>query len=87
MPDVIRQVDKDNWRNKIVISIIAGAGLNTLRLILKGAELYRAMPSINVCVKKSSTAIVTLSESTYKDVVERLFTYLGSVYWVPEALP
>ncbi|MEM4020399.1 MAG: pyrroline-5-carboxylate reductase [Desulfurococcaceae archaeon] len=86
LPDVIRQVNKDNWRDKIVISIIAGVRLDTLRLILEGAELYRAMPNINAYVKKSSTAIATLSESVHKDIVERLFTCLGSVYWVPEEI-
>lgn len=85
-PTVIRQVEKSSWRGKIVISVMAGVRLSTLNSVLENSIVYRAMPNINVVVKKSSTAIAYSGEnpSKYKDVVENIFRCMGSVYWVPE---
>ncbi|MEM1639639.1 MAG: pyrroline-5-carboxylate reductase [Desulfurococcaceae archaeon] len=85
-PDVVKQVDESNWKGKIVVSIMAGVKLETLKLLLKGAELYRAMPNINTYVRKSSTAIAHLNNAEHKDIVENIFSCLGSVYWVPEEI-
>jgi pyrroline-5-carboxylate reductase len=83
-PDVVRQVNKDSWRGKIVVSVMAGVKLKTLKLILGEAEIYRAMPNINTYVKKSSTAITHLGDPQHRELVEKTFRCIGSVYWVPE---
>lgn len=85
-PDVVRQVNEINWKKKIVVSVMAGVKLRTLELILKDAELYRAMPNINTYVKKSSTAIAHLNNAIHKVTVENIFSCIGSVYWVPEEI-
>lgn len=85
-PDVVKQVNENNWRGKIVVSIMAGIKLRTLELLLKDAELYRAMPNINTYVRKSSTAIAYLNKAEHKNKVENLFRCIGSVYWVPEEI-
>ncbi len=84
-PAVVQQVDKERWEGKIVISIMAGVRLVTLKKVLKGAKLYRAMPNINVVVGKSSTAIASHEENCGDHrIVEEVFKCMGSVYWVPE---
>lgn len=84
-PTVIRQVSKESWSDKIVVSIMAGIRLETLNVILKNADVYRAMPNINALVKHSATALATPNNNgKNRDVVESLFKCLGTVYWVPE---
>jgi pyrroline-5-carboxylate reductase (EC 1.5.1.2) len=83
-PDVVKQVNKSSWRGKIIVSVMAGIKLKTLKLILGEAEIYRAMPNINTYVKKSSTAIAHLNNAEHKELVENIFRCIGSVYWVPE---
>lgn len=84
-PVVVRQVSRELWGGKVVVSVMAGVKLRTLESLLVGAEVYRAMPNINALVKKAATAIATgNSENPRKGVVENLFKCLGSVYWVPE---
>lgn len=84
-PVVIKDVGRDVWDGKIVISVMAGVKLNTLNSVLVSAKIFRAMTNINASVKKASTAIATLnSGNREKEVVEDLFKCLGTVYWVPE---
>ncbi|MEM4498576.1 MAG: pyrroline-5-carboxylate reductase [Sulfolobales archaeon] len=84
-PVIIKEVGRDVWSGKIVISVMAGVKLNTLSSVLLGAKIFRAMTNINASVKKASTAISTLNGNDHeKRVVEELFKCLGTVYWVPE---
>jgi len=84
-PTVLNQTGTDVWVGKVVVSVMAGIKLRTLEAVLKGAKVYRAMTNINALVKKASTAVATLnSDDTSKEVIEKLFNCLGSVYWVPE---
>jgi pyrroline-5-carboxylate reductase len=82
---VLSQTGTDVWSGKIVVSVMAGIRLRTLEAVLKGAKVYRAMTNINALVRKASTAVATLNnDDLSRGVVERLFSCLGSVYWVPE---
>ncbi|MEM2348018.1 MAG: pyrroline-5-carboxylate reductase [Sulfolobales archaeon] len=84
-PVIIKEVGRDVWSGKIVVSVMAGVKLNTLSSVLLGAKIFRAMTNINASVKKASTAISTLNGNDHeKGVVEELFRCLGTVYWVPE---
>jgi pyrroline-5-carboxylate reductase len=86
-PEVVKQCGKDVWSGKVVVSVMAGIRLNTLKSALPGAEVYRAMTNINVVVRKGSTAIATHEEkSPSRELVEELFKCMGEVYWVPEEL-
>lgn len=71
---------------KVVVSIVAGVRLSTLRLAFPGAEVYRAMPNINALIARSTTALATDGDSRgpRAGLVEGLFKCLGSVYWIPE---
>jgi len=84
-PVVVKQVSEEAWKEKTVISVMAGVKLETLEKSLKGAEVYRAMPNINALVMHSATALA-LNRNNYrnKEVVEDLFRCLGSIFWVPE---
>jgi len=82
-PVVVKQVNRDSWNDKVVVSVMAGIKLSTLRMVMPKAEVYRAMPNINIAVRKSSTAITDV-KGEYRDVVEEVFTCFGRVYWVPE---
>ncbi|MDT7862389.1 MAG: pyrroline-5-carboxylate reductase [Saccharolobus sp.] len=82
-PTVLKQVDKSLWKNKIVVSIMAGVKLSTLSSLIKEAEVYRAMPNINAIVSKSSTAFAE-NNGQHKELVEEVFKSLGNVYWLPE---
>ncbi len=71
---------------KVLVSIVAGVKLSTLRLAFPGAEVYRAMPNINALIARSTTALATENNSKgpRAGLVEGLFKCLGSVYWIPE---
>ncbi len=86
-PVVLRQVEKSAWRDKIVLSVMAGVKLSTLGEALNGAVVYRAMPNINALVGYSTTAITADSNGEeYKKLVEKLLSCMGTVYWVPEEI-
>jgi len=81
LPIVLKQVNRESWSNKVIISVIAGIRTSTLSSLMPNAEIYRAMPNINALV-----GILQLlkEEGEGKSDVERIFKSLGSVYWVPE---
>lgn len=86
-PTVVKQCGRDVWSSKVVVSIMAGVRLKTLKSVLIGAEVFRAMTNMNVLVKKGSTAIaLPENDSASKSVVEEIFRCMGEVYWVPEEL-
>ncbi|MBP1358104.1 MAG: pyrroline-5-carboxylate reductase [Sulfolobus sp.] len=82
-PIIVKQVGKDRWKGKLVVSVMAGVKLKTLETVIEGAEVYRTMTNINAIVRKASTAIAT-NNGKSKENVEGLFKLLGTVYWVPE---
>lgn len=84
-PEVIRQTGREVWSGKLVISVMAGVRVKTLKAVMPEAEIYRAMTNINVLVKRASTAIaIPENNSENKLIVEELFKCMGEVYWVPE---
>ena len=86
-PVVLRQVERNAWRDKIVLSVMAGVKLSTLREALTGAIVYRAMPNINALVGSSATAVTTDSNGReYKEIIEEMLACMGTVYWVPEEI-
>lgn len=84
-PVIVKEVGREVWGGKIVISIMAGVKLKTLGAVLTNAKTFRVMTNINASVKKASTAVSTLDNDVRaKEVVEELLKCLGTVYWVPE---
>lgn len=79
---------KETVSNKILISVLAGVNLNTIKETFPNAKIFRAMPNINAFIRKSTTAL-TYDPSTRvseedRRLVEQLFKCIGSVYWIPE---
>ncbi|AWR95243.1 pyrroline-5-carboxylate reductase [Acidianus brierleyi] len=82
---VLTQVNKESWKGKTVISVMAGIKSSTLSSLLPQTEVYRAMPNINALVNKATTAVAE-REGENKEIVEKIFRSIGSVYWIPEEL-
>ncbi len=79
---------KETVKNKIVVSVLAGVNLNTIKEAFPNAKIFRAMPNINAFIRKSTTAL-TYDPSTKvseedRRLIEQLFKCIGSVYWIPE---
>jgi len=86
-PVLYSQVNRGSWEGKVVVSVMAGVKLETLEKALVGAEVFRAMPNINAFVGRSTTAVATNNvavRNESRDLVDKLFRCLGTVYWVPE---
>ena len=56
-PQLLVEVEPENWRDKIIVSVMAGVRLETLRATIPGASIFRAMPNFNAYVGSSSTAV------------------------------
>jgi pyrroline-5-carboxylate reductase len=83
-PQLLSEVEPESWKGKIVVSLMAGVKLDTLRVAIPGARVFRAMPNLNSYVGFSSTAV---AENGYDDTsrtVEEFLKIFGKVYWVPE---
>lgn len=85
-PRILSEVGPEPWAGKVVASVMAGVSLRTLRHHLRGAEVFRAMPNINALVGKSSTAVAGDRGSGNAPIIEKIFSTLGRVHWVPEDL-
>lgn len=78
---ILNKVDKEVWKGKKVISVMAGIRISTLTRLIN-AKVYRAMPNINAIVGKATTALAEERD----EEVERIFKTIGNVYWIPEEL-
>lgn len=83
LPQVIGDL-RGAVNGKVVVSVVAGVTLATLRSALEEAVVYRAMPNINAVIRKSTTAIAGDRDNGYSSMVEEAFRCMGTVYWVPE---
>jgi len=87
LPQVLVEVERELWKGKVVVSIMAGVRIETLKKHMPEAEVYRAMPNICSLVGRSSTAIADGTKPGERmELVERVFSTLGKVYWVQEEL-
>jgi len=83
-PQLLSEVKAENWEGKIVVSLMAGVKLETLRVALPGAQVFRAMPNLNTYVGSSSTAVAENGYDEASRGVEEFLKIFGKVYWVPE---
>jgi pyrroline-5-carboxylate reductase (EC 1.5.1.2) len=79
---LLSEIDTNLWEGKIVVSVMAGVRLAMLSRLLRGAKVFRAMPNINAVVAKATTAITPGKD----EIVEKIFSLIGNVYWVQEEL-
>ncbi|ABM80200.1 Pyrroline-5-carboxylate reductase [Hyperthermus butylicus DSM 5456] len=69
---------------KPVVSVMAGVPVSLLQKVLKGAEVYRAMPNLNIRVGRSLTALYSPPNARHYGLVRRALSCFGTVYDVPE---
>ncbi|MEM1620051.1 MAG: pyrroline-5-carboxylate reductase [Fervidicoccaceae archaeon] len=88
LSNVVKEVKPESWDGKVVLSILAGVKIATIKRFTRGSEVYRAMPNVCALVGKSSTAVSHDGggKGPGAEVVERVLSQLGRVYWVPEEL-
>ncbi len=70
-------------KDKVIISVASLIPLRTYLNTIQNAEIYRAMPNINVEVNKGFIAICG-NKGDNAELVERMFNLLGEVVWVEE---
>jgi pyrroline-5-carboxylate reductase len=78
----------DELRSKLVVSVLAGVTLESLRLRLgESVAVVRAMPNTPAQVGEGVTALASYPglSSEHKNIVERIFSSMGSFYWVEES--
>jgi pyrroline-5-carboxylate reductase len=71
---------------KPVVSVMAGVPVKLLVKALPGAEVYRAMPNLNVRIRRSLTALYSPPGAKHYELVRTALSCFGSVYDVPEEL-
>ncbi|MCG3109305.1 Pyrroline-5-carboxylate reductase [Metallosphaera sp. J1] len=81
-PELATSIPRGLWKGKLVISVMAGVRLDTLRKVMVDAQVFRAMPNVNAVVNMSTTAIT--GEGPGRELVDSLFRSIGVTYWVNE---
>jgi len=78
----------DALRGKLLISIVAGLTIESLRELAPASRIIRAMPNAAAMVGRSATAFAAGEEATDDDhaVAESVFSCIGTVYPVQEKM-
>ena len=83
-PSIAREI-REVVEGRVIVSVMAGVRLDTLRATLPGALVYRAMPNLNAMIGASTTAISgDRGMQPAAALVNEALQCIGSVYWVPE---
>ena len=80
---------RDEAKDKLVISIVAGVKLSTLREVAgMGVRIVRVMPNTPALIHRGAAAYSTGADVTAEDanVVEKIFSAVGKVFRVKEEL-
>ncbi len=83
LPHLLRET-QCMWRDKVVVSTVAGVDMETLRRHMNPREIYRAMPNLGITVRKSTTALT--GEGQEWREVDGIFSMVGTTYWIEERL-
>lgn len=75
-------------RDACYLSLMAGVASETIAKRVGSRRVVRAMPNLGARVRLSSTALAALSDAGPEDVAfaSEIFTAVGSVHRIPEAL-
>ena len=73
-----------DFKNKCIISSIAGIELDTLKGDFKNGSVYRVMPNIGAAIGKSVTTLCYDEKDELIDSARKIFETLGSVVEVNE---
>lgn len=89
LPDVLPIVREHLRGDHIIISLAAGKTLDYLQENLqKDTTVFRVMPNINAMIGSSTSSYSTSSSTSveHKQLVEQLFSTVGSIVEMPEHL-
>ncbi|CAN7355473.1 pyrroline-5-carboxylate reductase [Bosea sp. LjRoot9] len=84
--DILPQLAAHPAGRGLVVSVVAGVSIGTLRQALPGARLIRAMPNTPALVSKGVTVLVAAADTTEADraFCEELFSAVGTVHWLDD---
>ncbi|GMT42103.1 MAG: pyrroline-5-carboxylate reductase [bacterium] len=85
MPDVLKEISRFVWENRIIISVAAGVKISKMEALLK-AKVVRTMPNICAQVGESATAVCVGRSVEKKDIekVMEIFDCIGKTVLVRE---
>lgn len=86
--DVLTQISKENWTNKVIISLLAGVSTGTIEShFTTPSRVVRAMPSTLAEIREAVTGICAGSVATSNDMqlAKNLFSLIGTVQVVNES--
>ena len=85
---VIREIKPGLNQDKILISIVAGVGIEELEKMAGGnVSIFRVMPNTAIALQESLTCISSNgNHDSHKDYVVELFNKLGKTVEIPEEL-
>ncbi|MCA9351942.1 pyrroline-5-carboxylate reductase [Patescibacteria group bacterium] len=83
LEETIADMDGHIWEEHIIISVVAGITINSIKKFLRlpNPHIYRAMPNTASAIGQSMTAISTGTKQKY---VQELFKSIGSVVCIDE---
>jgi pyrroline-5-carboxylate reductase len=86
LPGVAKAISGSVTRGQLVVSILAGTSLATLKRHFSKAHVLRMMPNLGVVCGKGVIGLVEDPDllSDLRTKAEDLFASLGLVYWLPE---
>ena len=85
---VLNEIKSELNENKILISIVAGVGIEELgKMVEKDIPIFRCMPNTAISLQESLTCISSNGNSdAHKEYVLNLFNQLGKTVEIPEEL-
>ena len=85
---VLQEISPELDSRKIVISIVAGVGIEELKKMAgKDIPVFRCMPNTAIALQESLTCISANGDADpHKDYVMHLFDHLGKTVEIPEEL-
>lgn len=86
--NVLQEISPDLHSGKILISIVAGVGIEELeKMATSDIPIFRCMPNTAIALQESLTCISANGNSgSHKDYVIHLFNHLGKTVEIPEEL-
>lgn len=86
--EVLKEIKPYLTKDHVIVSIASGVTLNKIEAIVPNNKIYRAMPNTPASVNLGMTSISTRlnSDDTSRSSIEAVFSAIGKVAWIDEAL-
>lgn len=80
-PNVLRD-GSGSFKDKVIVSVMAGLTRKFLMETTGGKEVFRAMPNLGITIRKSLTALA--GSGDHANTVEEIFSTVGKTFWIDE---